>query len=142
MVVDSSGDVFTTPLTVNFTSSCVNTGDAVIDTGISTVNGVASATYEATGCAGSDTIVASIEELSGVTASGSITVAEAQANSIQFVSAEPTNIALKGTGGNGRQEFSTLTFQVIDESGSPIAGELVSLDLTTVLGGYRADRGS
>ena len=30
--------------------------------------------------------------------------------------ADTTNIALKGTGGAGRQEFSTLTFQVFDQT--------------------------
>ena len=74
-------------------------------------------------------------ELSGVSATGSLTVADADANSIQFISATPTTIALQGTGGTGRQEFSTLVFEVIDEAGDPISGELVTIELSTTLGG-------
>jgi hypothetical protein len=44
------------------------------------------------------------------------------AASIKFISADTTNIALKGTGGFGRQEFSTLKFQVFDNAGKPVAG--------------------
>lgn len=126
---------FDTPLTVNFSSLCSASGLAFIDTGITTVNGIAAATYEANGCEGTDDITATVQELSGITATGSLVVADADANSIQFVSADPTNIALRGTGGAGRQEFSTLTFRVIDEAGSPISGEVVSVALSTTLGG-------
>lgn len=48
------------------------------------------------------------------------------AASIKFISADTTNIALKGTGGFGRQEFSTLTFQVLDNAGKVVAGTLVN----------------
>ncbi|MDH3461315.1 MAG: hypothetical protein OEM00_10165, partial [Burkholderiaceae bacterium] len=52
-----------------------------------------------------------------------------------FVSALPQNIALTGTGGPGRQESSTVTFKVLDKNGNPVAGQLVSFDLTTYVGG-------
>lgn len=137
VVVQSSDTTagFDTPLTVNFSSLCSASGLANIDTGITTVNGIASATYEANGCEGTDDITATVQELSGITATGSLTVADADANSIQFISAEPTTIALQGTGGAGRQEFSTLTFRVIDEAGAPISGQTVSIELSTTLGG-------
>ena len=55
--------------------------------------------------------------------------------SIKFVGADTTNIALKGTGGVGRQEFSTLTFQVFDQSGRPVPGTQVTFTLNTTVGG-------
>lgn len=55
--------------------------------------------------------------------------------SIKFVSASPINIALKGTGGVGRQEFSTLTFQVFDQVGQPVRGAPVAFTLNTTVGG-------
>ncbi len=55
--------------------------------------------------------------------------------SIKFVSAEPINIALKGAGGVGRQEFSTLTFQVFDQAGQPVRGAPVAFTLNTTVGG-------
>jgi hypothetical protein len=55
--------------------------------------------------------------------------------SIKFVSAEPTAIALKGTGGVGRQEFSVLTFQVFDQTAHPVQGRQVNFTLNTTVGG-------
>jgi protocatechuate 3,4-dioxygenase beta subunit len=55
--------------------------------------------------------------------------------SIKFVGADTTNIALKGTGGAGRQEFSTLTFQVFDQTGHPVQGTQVNFTLNTAVGG-------
>jgi protocatechuate 3,4-dioxygenase beta subunit len=55
--------------------------------------------------------------------------------SIKFIGATTTNIALKGTGGAGRQEFSTLTFQVFDQTGHPVAGTQVNFTLNTTVGG-------
>ena len=55
--------------------------------------------------------------------------------SIKFVGADTTNIALKGTGGAGRQEFSTLTFQVFDQTGHPVQGTQVNFTLNTTIGG-------
>ena len=70
-----------------------------------------------------------------LTASGTITVATAAVGSIQFVSATPTNIALKGTGGAGRQETSTVVFNVIDSSGGPRPNADVTFSLDTQVGG-------
>ncbi|HEV8552413.1 MAG TPA: Ig-like domain-containing protein [Casimicrobiaceae bacterium] len=55
--------------------------------------------------------------------------------SIKFIGATTTNIALKGTGGIGRQEFSTLTFQVFDQTAHPVAGTQVNFTLNTTVGG-------
>jgi hypothetical protein len=55
--------------------------------------------------------------------------------SIKFVGAEPPNIALKGTGGVGRQEFSSVTFQVFDHTGHAVQGAQVNFTLNTTVGG-------
>lgn len=56
----------------------------------------------------------------------SATAADGSAASIKFISADTTNIALKGTGGFGRPEFSTLKFQVFDNAGKAVAGAPVN----------------
>jgi len=56
-------------------------------------------------------------------------------SSLQFISAEPTFLSLKGTGGFGYGESSTLTFKVVDNENSPIAGVQVNFTLTTSVGG-------
>jgi hypothetical protein len=114
------------PLAVAFSSPCATAGKAVIGSPELTQNGVATASYTDKGCGVADTVTASVA-LGGTSVSktGVVTVLPAKAGSIKFVSANTTNIALKGTGGFGRQEFSTLTFQVFDTTGNPVAGKLV-----------------
>ena len=127
---------FTPAQSVSFTSPCVLAGKATISSPVITVNGVASTSYTAKGCGGADTITASTS-LGGATftQTGTVTVLAATAGQIAFVSAEPQNIALKGTGGAGRQESSTVTFTVLDKNGTPVSGQLVNFALTTSVGG-------
>ena len=54
------------------------------------------------------------------------------AAAITFVSASPTTIAIKGTGG---QETSTVIFVVKDTTGNPLASQNVSFSLTSSAGG-------
>jgi len=54
---------------------------------------------------------------------------------LTFVSATPQTIALKGTGGAGRQESAIVTFKVLDSGGNPVAGQNVSFALNTTVGG-------
>lgn len=121
---------------VSFTSPCAAAGKAVISSPVTTVNGVASTSYVDKGCGGTDTITASTS-LGGATftRTGTINVLGAVAGQIGFVSALPQNIALKGTGGAGRQESSTVTFRVLDSNGNPVAGQLVNFTLNTSVGG-------
>jgi|GEM_PF-796264 hypothetical protein len=127
-VVDGSTDLFTTPLTVNFTSDCAALGLATIDTGVTTVNGVATATYNADGCESTDTIRASLVEISGATAVGTVDVASAAVSSIEFVSATPEQIFIGGSD-------SVLVFHVTDETGNDANGQSVNFSLSTDLGG-------
>lgn len=56
--------------------------------------------------------------------------------SMTFVSAEPLNIALRGTGGGtGLEERSEVTFKLTDPSGNPVTGQEVRFELSTTLGG-------
>ncbi len=54
------------------------------------------------------------------------------AASISFVSAAPTTIAIKGTGG---QETSTVIFLIKDSNGNPLANQNVTFSLTSSAGG-------
>ncbi|RJG03671.1 Ig-like domain-containing protein [Noviherbaspirillum sedimenti] len=127
---------FTSAQSISFTSPCATAGKATISSPVTTVNGVASTSYTDKGCGGADTITASTS-LGGATftQTGTVTVLGATAGQIAFVSALPQNIALKGTGGAGRQESSTLTFKVLDTNGNPVSGQSVGFSLNTRLGG-------
>lgn len=121
---------------VSFTSPCVIAGKAAISSPVATVNGVASTSYTDKGCGGADIITASTS-LAGATftQTGTVTVLPATAGQIAFVSALPQNIAMKGTGGAGRQESSTVSFKVRDKNGVAVSGVLVDFALTTTVGG-------
>ncbi len=126
-VTVSSGAVpYAPPLSVTFTSPCITAGKASIGSPVLTQSGVAAASYTDKGCGVADIITASVVFGGAtVTSTGTITVLPATAGSIKFVSADTTNIALKGTGGFGRQEFSTLKFEVSDTTGNKVSGKLV-----------------
>lgn len=131
VTVSTNGVAVTTPQTVNFSSSCASNSKASLSTGISTVNGVATASYRDIGCAGTDTISASVA--GGLaTSSATLTVTAPAVGSIQYISATPTNISLKGSGG---APSSLVTFKVLDAGGNPISGKTVTLGLSTAVGG-------
>ena len=141
VIVDSDHALVSTPLTVVFASNCSNFTPpaAMLDSPVTTVNGVASSTYRVDGCEGSDTITARVQELTGVAAMGAVDIEAAVAGSIQFTSATPTTIALAGTGGVNRAEASTLVFTVVGSDGNPQENELVEFRLSTVLGGVNLE---
>ena len=130
-----------TPVTINFSSICAGTGKATLPASVQTVNGVATATYTDKGCASTDTITASVAGLA-VTTTTTIVVQVPGATSIQFVSATPSTIVLKGTGAAGLVESALVKFRVVDSNNAPIVGADVSLDLTTRTGGILLDGSS
>jgi hypothetical protein len=144
-VVDNTGALYTgAAVTIAFSSACLSTGLATIaptgtttagataDT-VSTTTGTANLTYTASGCSGADVITASATVAGqSVSATGTITVAAATIGSVQFVSATPTTIGLKGTGLN---ETSTVIFKVLDSAGFPRPGVSVAFTLNTSVGG-------
>ncbi len=139
--VTSAGSLFTPPLKVTFTSPCIASGKATMGAEVITQNGVANTSYTDKGCGVADVITASVKLGDAtVTQTATITVLPAGAGAIKFVSASITNIALRATGGFGRQEVSTLTFQVFDRTGSALPGALVDFvfsdsNSTTTVGG-------
>lgn len=135
-LVTSTGAPYTTATDVAFTSDCAAQGLATLTSPVSTSNGSATSTYTAIGCSGTDTITATATVGSDLlAASDTVAVAAAEIGSVQFVSASPTTIGLKGTGGAGLQETSTVTFKVINESGGPVIGQNVTFSLSTDVGG-------
>jgi hypothetical protein len=127
---------FTPAQSVSFTSPCVAAGKATISSPVTTVNGVATTSYTDKGCGGADAITAStVLSGSSITQSGTVNVQAAAAGQIGFVSALPQNIALKGTGGAGRQESAMVTFRVLDRNSNPVSGQAVNFSLNTTAGG-------
>jgi len=136
-IVDVNNNLVGTDITVTFSSPCAAGGLAnVVENSVTTNTGAATSTYSATGCSGADLVTATAN-VDGVilTATGTITVAAASVGSIEFVSAEPDNIGLLGTGGVGRQETSVVRFRVTDSSGGPVIGSNVDFSLNTTIGG-------
>ncbi len=139
--VDIGGVAATTSVPVSFSSTCVNSGKASLTASTNSVNGVATATYEDKGCGGTDVITASVTG-TAVSASLQLPVQAPSAAAIQFVSAEPTTIVIKGTGATGLVESSTVTFKLVDNNNQPITNQTVVLGLTTRSGGILLDGGA
>ncbi len=55
--------------------------------------------------------------------------------SIEFVTATPENIALKGAGGAGRPETSVVVFKVLDDNGGYLSNVTVNFSLSSSVGG-------
>ncbi|WDE12680.1 hypothetical protein [Thalassomonas haliotis] len=138
-LVDENDVLITEPTPVLFTSSCVENAKATIESQVVSSNGRANATFEDVSCAGltgtDDLLIASITSNGTTnTASQSIHISGEQLGSIAFISAEPSSIALKGSGGVDKQEFSTLTFRVNSDLGNPLAQQEVDFSLNTDVG--------
>jgi len=144
-IVDQTGALYTAgSVTVTFSSTCIAQGLAAVTASgsstagtnpntVVTTTGTVSATYTAKGCSGSDVITASATVgSSSLTATGTVTVASAATGSIQFVSATPTTIGLKGT---GQAATSTVVFKVLDSTGAAKPGVTVNFALNTSVGG-------
>ena len=131
----------TVPNTV-VTFKTAGTGFAVFfptgGTALTGANGVATITLQAGTNVGADSVSATAN-VGGTdvnsTAFGfevSTTTVTGTPASIAFVDAAPSVIAIRGTGG---QEISTVTFEIKDTNGQPIAGQNVSFVLSTNPGG-------
>jgi hypothetical protein len=138
VILDENGDLVSSSESVTFSSGCIASGQAVLDPASPVVSGdgKVSTSYRPSGCSGNDQITASLEG-STAQAFGTVSVASAQANGFTFVSAVPSTIVLRGTGGGSadRVESSTVTFKVVDSNNSPIGGIKVDFSLTTEVGG-------
>jgi hypothetical protein len=134
----SDGTPYTQSTSITFNSPCAAQNLATITSPVVTTTGTATATYVATGCSGADVVTGSATiGASTVSATGTITVAPGVIGSIIFVSATPTNIALRGTGSTGHPETSTVIFRVLDQAGGPRVGQTVNFALNTTVGGIQ-----
>jgi hypothetical protein len=146
-LVDENGNLIVTPVPVAFTSNCVQNGNASIDESVLSINGTATSTFADINCAGTtgtdDVLLASVA-VNNITnsASETITIDGEQLGSIEFISAEPSSIVLKGTGGQNKQETSTLTFKVKSQLGNVLAQQEVNFALSTSVGGISLSRAS
>lgn len=135
-LVDQNGSLYTTPIDISFSSQCAGLGSATLTSPVTSSNGTAISTYVAKGCSGSDTITATATvDTSVITATATISVQAPTLGSIQFVSATPETIALKGTGGAGLGSNSTVVFQVFDSTGGAAANQDIDFSLNTTVGG-------
>lgn len=135
-IVDENNARIMTPSQVSFTSTCVASQRATVDTGVFTINGVANSTYKDLLCSGGQDVVVATVTVNNQTKSisQSVNIASDTIGSIEFISAVPESIVLKGTGGVGQQETSTLTFLVKGSLGNPLAQQSVTFSLNTSAG--------
>jgi len=132
----SNGTLYTQSATINFSSPCAAQSFATLTPSVTTTTGVANGNYSASGCAGTDVITATTTiNGAALSASATVTVAQAAIGSIEFLSATPTIIALKGIGSTSLPESSTVIFKVLDQSGNPRPGAIVNFSLDTSVGG-------
>jgi hypothetical protein len=137
--VNLAGTIPGTPVIVSITSACIASGKATLTpASATTTSGVASFTYHDAGCGATSTTDTLNASVTGSAATGSVilTIALPTANSINFVSATPTSIFLKGS---GYAETSTIVFKVLDTAGNGLPGQNVLLHATTLAGGLTLD---
>jgi hypothetical protein len=141
-ITDPSGNIsrLQTPHSIMFSSDCSTNNLASLDTPVTTLSGTASATFQDINCSGnserSDTITASVLiDGTALDANLNFTLARQTLASLSFVSAEPKQIRIKGSGGTGTTESSLVTFLVTSASGQPAAQQTVDFSLDTVIGG-------
>lgn len=113
--------------TVAFTSRCISSGDAEINGSTTTSSGLIEVEYQATGCAGEDTVTASFD---GATATTVLTIAPADPRSLISQIPVPQSIAPIGNATDGRPSSSTVSFNVVDEKGNPVRDVEVNFRLS------------
>jgi len=144
-LVDIDDALLTSLNTVTFTSVCQQQGNANFTiSDVTSSAGTFNTTYNASGCVGADTITATATVGSAVkVATGIVTVAAANAGSIQFTKASHSLIALQGTGTTvGLPENALITFTVVDGNNTPIANKIVDFKLSTTNGGITLSQAS
>lgn len=141
-LIDADNNHISTPTTVTFSSNCVLNENAKIDETVFSIKGNAGATFEDIDCAGitgtEDIIIASVSS-NGITntASANINISSEQVGSIEFVSSEPSEIVIQGSGG---QETSTVTFLLKSALGNPLSQQEVNFSLDSSIGGVALSR--
>jgi hypothetical protein len=126
VTVNVKGASSSSPVTVNFSSTCANAGKAILSPASVTVTGsTASTTYQDNACAGTDRISASITGTSE-RQQVDLAVTAPIVQALEFVAANPAKICLAGSGCVGTAEIQ---FNLKDQSGKPIANRDVYFSL-------------
>ncbi|WP_155734440.1 hypothetical protein [Pseudoalteromonas luteoviolacea] len=130
--------LYTQPVDVGFSSICVSQQPtdplATLDNPVRTQQGVASSTYRASGCKGSDTITASISAADP--ASYTFFVNDAPVQSLKYVSASNRFIGLPPATGSVAVT-SEIIFELIDTDNRPLMQKQVEFRFADLTG--RAD---
>ncbi len=131
-LVDEQGRLYSETVELSFSSRCTEDGTATLNPIVTTSSGLATSTYLAKGCVGDDTIQVNAT-VGGVNlaATGLVNVLQADVGSIQFVSATPEHIAIKGVGSEERPESSTVIFRVLDTNGVAVSNQDVNFSLSS-----------
>ena len=125
---DSNGNLVPDGTTVIFSLNTVASG-TLTNTTVTTTAGIATTTFAANSVPGSVTITATSGGNSNIV---SLSVGTVSAGSIQFVSATPKILGIRGS---GQSETSVIQFLVIDVNGNPVNGAIVDFVMTGPNGG-------
>lgn len=133
-VAYSDGSALPTPATVSFSSACASRSPAkaFIDSSATTINGTATVGYRDFGCAGTDTITATVSGLPSKVAQ--LNVAIPALGALQFSGTTASNIALKGVSGGSLPATAQLSFTLLDQNNQPLQGKEVQFSLDSSLG--------
>jgi hypothetical protein len=143
-IIDTAADnaqIVGTQYGVRFSSDCAEQDPAKAsfqDAEVLTTGGSIENYYQAEGCAGNDNIRLTLFETdNGVITGdavfavvGSVNVALAEVNNIEYVNASESMIAFKGLGNSALPETSAISFTVKDEFNNPISGKAVTFELS------------
>ena len=131
---DEAGNLYLTPTDVEFSSTCVISGQSVIDASVKSSGGIATSTYRATGCSIDDDINITVETGGkNFTIATTIPVETSAVQSIQFVDVSETFIALPpGEGGAPTQ--SIVKFKLLDADGIVSTQQRIDFKLTDSIG--------
>ncbi|AZG71859.1 Ig-like domain-containing protein [Shewanella livingstonensis] len=130
------------PTSISFSSDCSTNDNATLDSPVTSLSGSASSTFSDVSCSGNsernDTIIATAT-VNGTSLNASLpfTLARQTLSNVSFVSADPSQIRIKGSGGTGSTESSLVTFLVTSANGQPAAQQTVNFSLDTSVGGLQ-----
>lgn len=134
------------PTSISFSSDCSTNDNATLDSPVTSLSGSASSTFSDVSCSGNsernDTIIATAT-VNGASLNASLpfTLARQTLSNVSFVSADPSQIRIKGSGGTGSTESSLVTFLVTSANGQPAAQQTVNFSLDTSVGGLQFANG-
>ncbi|TLX46161.1 hypothetical protein C1E24_15475 [Pseudoalteromonas phenolica] len=132
-----TGDLILTPTDVTFSSVCAASNETELDSLVKSSNGIATATYRANGCVGTDTITATIEAGgNNAVQTLALTVSKAEAQALKFLTDNDgfeQFIALP-PGEGGAPTLSVVEFQLLDVDTKPIKQKRIDFRLTDSTG--------